>query len=167
VTPFFILLLFVITRVHCISSVFGTCCSFTFEVHCITQNTSVDDFRAWYYFRCSKPTLDHNDYYLRLFRRDIVFAIVTSFKGVFRRCLFGCLSATLRKNFRPDLHEFFRDGWKWADEQNKFWWRPDQDPDTNPGTDHDPDRDTGKTCLDGGMHYHSASSLSAYLSKVV
>jgi len=45
-----------------------------------------------------------------------------------RRCLSVCLSvcllATLRKNFRTDLHEIFRDGWQWANEQMvKFWWR--------------------------------------------
>jgi len=30
------------------------------------------------------------------------------------------------------------------------------DPHMDPGTNHEPDRDTGKTCLGGGMHYHSA-----------
>jgi len=44
-----------------------------------------------------------------------------------RRCLFVCLCvcvlASLRKNFRTDLHEIFRDGRKWATEQTiKFWW---------------------------------------------
>jgi len=36
-----------------------------------------------------------------------------------------CLLATLRKNFRTDLHEIFRElGWQWANEQMiKFWWR--------------------------------------------
>jgi len=39
-------------------------------------------------------------------------------------CLFVCLSATLRKNVRTDLHEIFRKCWQWADEQMiKFWWR--------------------------------------------
>jgi len=47
-------------------------------------------------------------------------------------CLFVCLSvcvsvcqlATLRKDFRMDLHEIFREGWQWANEQIvKFWWR--------------------------------------------
>jgi len=28
-----------------------------------------------------------------------------------------CLLATLRKNFRTDLHEIFREGWQWASEQ--------------------------------------------------
>jgi len=42
--------------------------------------------------------------------------------------LFVCLSvfllATLRKDFRTDLHEIFREGWQWASEQtSKFWWR--------------------------------------------
>ena len=38
-------------------------------------------------------------------------------------CLFVCLLATLRKNFRTDLHEIFREGWQWAIEQKiKFWW---------------------------------------------
>jgi len=35
-----------------------------------------------------------------------------------------CLLATLRKNFRMDLHEIFREGWQWANEQMvKCWWR--------------------------------------------
>ena len=35
-----------------------------------------------------------------------------------------CLLATLRKNFQTDLHEIFREGWQWANEQTvKFWWR--------------------------------------------
>jgi len=30
----------------------------------------------------------------------------------------------LRKNFATDLHEIFREGWQWANEQLvKFWWR--------------------------------------------
>jgi len=31
-------------------------------------------------------------------------------------CLFVCLLATLHTNFRTDLHEIFRDGWQWDDE---------------------------------------------------
>jgi len=31
-------------------------------------------------------------------------------------CRFVCLSATLRKNFRTDLHEICREGWQWASE---------------------------------------------------
>ena len=43
-------------------------------------------------------------------------------------CLSVCLSvflfATLRKNSRTDLHEFFREGCRWASEQMiKIWWR--------------------------------------------
>jgi len=39
-------------------------------------------------------------------------------------CLFVFLLATLRKNFRTDLHEIFRECWQWANEQTfKFWWR--------------------------------------------
>jgi len=35
-----------------------------------------------------------------------------------RRCL-----ATLCKNVQTDLHEIFREGWQWANEQmTKFWW---------------------------------------------
>jgi len=35
-----------------------------------------------------------------------------------------CLSVCLRKNFRTDLHDIFREGWQWANEQLiKFWWR--------------------------------------------
>ena len=32
-------------------------------------------------------------------------------------CLSVCLLATLCKNFRMDLHEIFREGWQWANEQ--------------------------------------------------
>jgi len=39
-------------------------------------------------------------------------------------CLFVGLLATLSKNFQTDLHELFREGWTWANEQMiKFWWR--------------------------------------------
>ena len=73
---------------------------------------------------------------------------------MYRRCLSVCLLATSRKNFRTDLHEIFREGWQWADEQTiKFWWR------SGYGSGPDPYRDTGKTCLGGGMHFPSASSL--------
>jgi len=46
----------------------------------------------------------------------------------FRRCLSVflsvCLLATLRKIFLTNLHEIFREGWQWANEQTiKFWWR--------------------------------------------
>jgi len=42
----------------------------------------------------------------------------------FRCCLFVCLLATLRKNFRTDLHDMFCEGWQWISEQLfKFWWR--------------------------------------------
>jgi len=37
-----------------------------------------------------------------------------------------CLSVSnfAQKNFRTDLHEIFREGWQWANEQMiKFWWR--------------------------------------------
>ena len=64
-------------------------------------------------------------------------------------CLSVCLLATLRKNFWTDLREIFRElGWLWANEQMiKFW--SDLDP--------NPDRNTGKTSLGGGMHCPSAS----------
>jgi len=39
-------------------------------------------------------------------------------------CLSVCRLATLRKNFQTDLHDIFREGWQWANEQKiKFWWR--------------------------------------------
>ena len=39
-------------------------------------------------------------------------------------CLFVRLLATLWKNFRTDLHQIFREGWQWANEQMiKFWRR--------------------------------------------
>ena len=53
----------------------------------------------------------------------------------FHRCLFVCLLAALRKNFRTDLHEIFREGWQWAIEQiTKFRWRSPTDS-PNGGTD--------------------------------
>jgi len=62
--------------------------------------------------------------------------------------MFVCLLTTLRKNFRTDLHEIFRECWQWANEQTtRFWWDPDPYP------------DTGKTCLGVGMHSPNASSL--------
>jgi len=37
--------------------------------------------------------------------------------------LFVCVVAALRKNLRTDLHEIFRNGWQWANEQMiKFRW---------------------------------------------
>ena len=50
---------------------------------------------------------------------------ITSAKEVmFSSLLSVCLLATLRKNFRTDLHENFSEGWQWASEQmTKFWWR--------------------------------------------
>ena len=64
-------------------------------------------------------------------------------------CLSVCLLATLRKNFRTDLHDIFREGWKWANEQmiNFFLFLV-----AIRITDRDPYRDTGNTCLGGGMH---------------
>jgi len=42
----------------------------------------------------------------------------------FRRCLSVCLLASLQKNFPADLHEIFRKGRQWANEQKiKFWCR--------------------------------------------
>ena len=42
-----------------------------------------------------------------------------------------CLLATLRKNLRTDLHEIFRDGWEWNNEQTtKFCCDPDNHLDT-------------------------------------
>jgi len=36
--------------------------------------------------------------------------------------LFVCLLATLRKNFRTDLHEIFRKSWQWTNKQMiKLW----------------------------------------------
>jgi len=96
-----------------------------------------------------------------------------------RRCLFVCLLPTLRKSFRTDFHEIFREGWHWAIEQMvKFWWRSgspsgyrDCVPDSSllvirevvnghKSTAHadSPDGGTGKTCLGRGMHSPSASN---------
>jgi len=49
----------------------------------------------------------------------------------FRRCLFVCLLATLRKKFRTHLHEIFKEGWQWA---NKKWLNFSGDPDHCLGT---------------------------------
>ena len=38
-------------------------------------------------------------------------------------CLSVCLLATLCKNVQTVLHELFREGWQWANEQMiNFWW---------------------------------------------
>jgi len=38
--------------------------------------------------------------------------------------LFVCLLATFCRNFGTNLHEIFREGWQWVNEQIiKFWWR--------------------------------------------
>jgi len=65
-----------------------------------------------------------------------------------RRCSFVCLLATLHKNVRTSI---------------KFSGTVDNGP-TNKTNDKifvaiDLDRDTGKTCLGGGMHCPSASSF--------
>jgi len=57
-------------------------------------------------------------------------------------CLSVCLLATLRKNFRTNLHEIFTKGWP----VNKR---------LNFGSDPDPYRDTGKMSIGGGTHYPS------------
>jgi len=58
------------------------------------------------------------------------------------------LLSTLRKNFQSDLHDIFRKGWQWADEQViKF----------------SPDGGTGKTCLGGGFHCLNASSFICFV----
>ena len=59
-----------------------------------------------------------------------------------------CLLATLRKNVRTDLNEIFR-----GNEPMNIWL----------DFDGDPDHDTGKTCLDGGMHCPSASTYARFL----
>jgi len=67
-------------------------------------------------------------------------------------CRFVGLLATLRKNFRTDLREIFREGWQWASEQILMAIRiRDPNPDTDADADANPYRDTGKTCLGGGM----------------
>jgi len=65
----------------------------------------------------------------------------------------------LRKNFRTDLNEIFREGWQWASEHMiKFLVAIRMtDPDTVP--DPNPYRGIGKTCLGGGMQCPSASSF--------
>ena len=57
---------------------------------------------------------------------DFSFFLPPPWRRCFRRCLSVCvyLLATLRKNFATHLHEVFREGWQWADEQMaKLWWR--------------------------------------------
>jgi len=61
-----------------------------------------------------------------------------------RRCFFVHLLANLRKNFLTDLHEIFREGWQWVNEQMiKFLVVI---------RITDPECDTGMTCLGRGMH---------------
>ena len=70
-------------------------------------------------------------------------------------CLSVCLLATLRKNFQMDLHEIFREGWQWASEQMIILVVIRI---TDPNLD--PHRDTGKTCLGGGVRMHCPSASS-------
>ena len=44
-----------------------------------------------------------------------------------RRCLSVCLSASnIAQKLLNEMHETFRKGWQWANEQTiKFWWRSD------------------------------------------
>ena len=65
----------------------------------------------------SRPPSHYFTYYLRQ-GGYVVVVVCLSVR------LFVCLLATLRKNFWTDLHEIFREGWQWANEQTiKFWWR--------------------------------------------
>jgi len=90
-------------------------------------------------------------------------------------CLIVCLLATLRKNFRTDLHEIFRKGWQWASEQTAIWiavwiigtvfrirhyWEIRKVVNGHKSAAHTdlPDGETGWTRLGGGMHCPSASS---------
>jgi len=79
--------------------------------------------RKWYF--CDRGTM-------RPFVSVFTDALVCSFLYYLRQggcvfvvvCLFACLLATLRKTFRTDLHEIFREGWQRTIEQTiKFWWR--------------------------------------------
>jgi len=78
----------------------------------------------------------------------------------FRHCLSlslsVCLLASLRKNFQTDLHEIFREGWQWVNEHKIFMAIRVTYPDMMY-------RDTGKTCLGGGMHCPIASSFVLHL----
>jgi len=59
--------------------------------------------------------------YLRGSAKEVMFSSLFVCLSV---CLSVCPLATLRKNFRKDLHEICREGWQWASEQMiKFWWR--------------------------------------------
>jgi len=88
----------------------------------------------------------------------------------FRCCLSVSLLATLHKNFQTDLHETFSKGWQRANEQVfKFWWQiGNLDHSLDTGIvfrihhyihNDSPDSGTSKTCLGGGLHCLSASSL--------
>ena len=48
-------------------------------------------------------------------RKKVIFS---SFFVCLSVCLSVCLLATLRKDFRTELHEIFREGWQWTSEQN-------------------------------------------------
>ena len=38
-------------------------------------------------------------------------------------CPSVCVLATLRENFQTNLHDIFKEGWQWSNEQTlKFWW---------------------------------------------
>jgi len=64
------------------------------------------------------------NYYLR--QGGCVFVVRLSL--LYQLDLFVCLSVrllvTLPKNFQTDLHEIFKEGWQWANDQAiKFCWR--------------------------------------------
>jgi len=104
--------------------------------------------------------------------------LVNSAKEHMRSSLFVCSLATLRENFRTDLHKSFRKCWQWASEQMiKLWWRPSRyrncfrvrhyweirkvviNGHKPAAHTESPDGGTGKTRLCGGMQCPIASNI--------
>ena len=88
--------------------------------------------------------------------KDVITLLPLPRRLCFRRCLCLLVSKFAQKA-RTDLHEIFSRCWQWPINKSL---NLGGDLDQGYGiTDPDPYRDTGKKCLGGGMHCHSASSF--------
>ena len=55
---------------------------------------------------------------------SMIAAITSAKEDMFSSLLFVCQIATLRINLQTDLHEIFREGWQWDNEQMfKCYWK--------------------------------------------
>jgi len=85
---------------------------------------------------------------------------MTSLSPPVAECVSGCkISARSRQLTDNDVVGWAGYGPRYLDQDGRsiFWWRM-----AIRITDRDPDRDTGKTCLGGGMHCPSGSSFCCF-----